>query len=102
MKRLIWSIVAIGLLVWSGLAWAVYSLLGWGGNLASSNVDILTPNPEVVEWLSWLTMFGSDVAEWFVVGVWGAGVVLALVIGFAGTRLFPQIGQLAQKFKPQQ
>jgi hypothetical protein len=46
--------------------------------------------------LSWLTMFGTGVAEWIVVGVWGFGVILALVLGFAGSRLLPGLAKLGQ------
>ncbi len=101
MTKLVWGIVAVGLVVWSALAWVVYSLLGWAGNIASSNADVLTPHPETVVWLSWLAMFGSDASAWIIAVVWGLGVIFALIAGFAGTRLFPQLGRVVQKLKVQ-
>lgn len=97
LKRILWTVIGLGLIVWSGLAWFLHSLIGWGGSVANNNVDVLTPSPEAVEWLSWLTVFGTDVGEWFVVGVWGLGVLLALVVGFAGTRLLPNLAKLSQR-----
>jgi hypothetical protein len=102
MKKLVWLIVAVAIAIWSGLAWAAHSLIGWGGTVANNNADIVTQNPEAVEWLSWLALFGSDVGSWLVIGVWGFGVLLALLIGFAGTRLFPRLGTLSQKANSQQ
>jgi hypothetical protein len=95
-KKILWAVIGIGLVVWSGLAWFVHSLIGWGGSVANRNVDVLTPSPEAVEWLSWFTMFGTDVGEWVVVGVWGLGVALALLVGFAGSRLLPGLSKLGQ------
>jgi hypothetical protein len=102
MKKIVWGVVAVGLMLWSALAWVVHSLVGWGGSLASGNVDVLTPHPEAVEWLSWLAILGTDVSEWIVIGIWGLGVIFALILGFVGTRLFPSFGLMAQKMKDQQ
>jgi hypothetical protein len=96
MKRVLWAVIGIGLVVWSGLAWFLHSLIGWGGSVANRNVDVLTPSPEAVEWLSWLTMFGTDAAEWLVIGIWGLGVAFALLLGFAGSRLLPGLSKLGQ------
>jgi hypothetical protein len=99
MKRLLWPIVGFAIVVWSGLAWLVYSLVGWGGQLASSNADIVTPHPETVEWLSWLAIFGTGVGEWLVMGVWAVGTFVAIAIGFLGGRLFPKLGGMADKLR---
>jgi ABC-type glycerol-3-phosphate transport system substrate-binding protein len=96
LKRILWVFIGFALIIWTGLAWFIHSLIGWGGSVANNNVDVLTPSPEAVEWLSWLTMFGTGVAEWIVVGVWGFGVILALVLGFAGSRLLPGLAKLGQ------
>ena len=52
-----------------------------------------------VEWLSWLALFGSGVGEWLVIAVWAVGVVVALAIGFAGSRLLPSLGGVMDKVK---
>lgn len=100
MKKLVWPVIAIGLLIWSGLAWMAHSLVGWGGNLASSNADIVTPVPEAVEWMSWIALFSTNLIEWLVIGIWAIGVVIALAIGFAGNRLLPHVGSLASRLRP--
>ena len=99
MKKLLWPIVGFGIAIWSGLAWAAHSLIGWGGQIVSSNADIVTPHAETVEWLSWLAIFGSGVGEWLIIGVWAIGVLIALALGFAGSRLLPGFSGLAQKLK---
>jgi hypothetical protein len=100
MKKLLWPIVGFAIVVWSGLAWLAYRLVSWGGHLASTNADIVTPHAETVEWLSWLAMFGSGVGEWLVLGVWAIGTFIALAIGFAGSRLFPKLPALSEKLRP--
>jgi hypothetical protein len=99
MKKLLWGVIALALVVWSGLAWVAHSLVGWGGSVASGNADIVTLNPEAVEWLSWLALFGTGVGEWLVVGVWAIGVVVALLLGAFGSRFLPQLSGLAQKLR---
>jgi hypothetical protein len=99
MKKLVWGIIAIGIALWSGLAWLAYQIVGWGGHVASGNADILTPHPETVEWLSWLAIFGTGVAEWIVLAVWAIGVVIALALGALGGRLLPHVGKLSGSLK---
>jgi hypothetical protein len=98
-KKLVWGVIGIGVLLWSGLAWIVHSLVGWGGNLASGNADVLTPHPETVEWLSWLALFGTNVGEWIVIAVWGVGVALALLIGAFSSRFTSLFGRLSEKLR---
>jgi hypothetical protein len=99
MKKAVWAVIGLGLMIWSALAWFVHSLVGWGGALASGNADIVTPHAETVEWLSWLALFGTDVGQWIVIAVWVLGVLLALVLGFAGNRILPRLGSSIQKLK---
>jgi hypothetical protein len=97
MKKLLWPVIGVFIVLWSGLAWVVHSLVGWGGHLVSSNADIVTPNPEAVEWLSWFAHSGSGIAEWLVIAVWALGVGLALLVGFASAKLLPRFGSLTQR-----
>lgn len=99
MKKLVWVVLGVGILIWSGLAWFVHSLVGWGGAVASGNADILTPVPEAVEWLSWFAIFGTNIGEWIIISVWALGVILALIIGFASSYFLPQLKGLAEKLK---
>lgn len=99
MKKLLWPVVAFCVALWSGLAWAAYQVVDWGGQIVSNNVDIVTPHPESVEWLSWFARFGSNVGESLVVGVWAVGVVIAIGLGFVGSRLLPGLGNLSESLK---
>ncbi len=89
MRKLVWVVVAALVAVWSGLAWLAHSVIGVGGNLAATNVDVIGPSPEAVEWLSWLALFGTGVGEWLVIGLWATGALFLLALGFAGNRLLP-------------
>jgi hypothetical protein len=102
MSKLLWLFVGVAIAIWSGLAWIAYGVVGWGGQVASSNADIVTAHPETVEWLSWLAMFGSGVGEWLVIGLWALGTLIALAIGFVGTRLFPKLSGLSDRLRSQQ
>src|ERR671918_334348 len=53
MKRLLWGLAWIAVLVWSLFAWGAYGLLDFFGGVAARNADIVTGHPETVEWLSW-------------------------------------------------
>jgi hypothetical protein len=99
LKKLIWTVVGFGIAIWSGLAWLAYNVVGWGGNIASSNADIVTPHPETVEWLSWLALFGIGVGEWIILIVWGIGVAIALGIGALGSRFAPRLSNLKQSIR---
>jgi hypothetical protein len=98
-KKIVWAVIGIGILLWSALAWLVHSLVGWGGSLASGNADVLTPHPETVEWLSWLAQFGTNVGEWIVIAIWGLGVALALLIGTFSSRFTSLFGRFSEKLK---
>lgn len=100
MRKMVWPFIALGLIVWSGIAWLAHSLLQWGGNVASSNVDLVPVDPETVELFSWLAVFGTDVLQWAVIGVWGLGVALALGLGFLGQKALPRLQGLGGRIKP--
>jgi hypothetical protein len=83
MRKLIWPLIALGLAIWSLIAWFAYAVIRWGGNIVSSNADQIPVEPEAVELFSWLAVFGTDILQWLVVGVWAIGAVIALGLGFA-------------------
>jgi hypothetical protein len=98
MRKLIWAIVVIALVIWSGLAWLIHSLVGFGGGLAANNADIVSNAPEAVEWLNWIALFGTGVGEWLVIGVWGLGAVALLILGFAGNTILRRFPGAMDKF----
>lgn len=89
MRTLIWllTIVAVGL--WSAIAWAAHVLIGIGGNLASSNADLLPGAPELAEWASWFAVLGTGAGEWLVIAIWAVVSAVIIAIGFLVSRLIP-------------
>lgn len=81
MRRVVWVLAWIGVAIWSLFAWGAYGLLGFFGDIAVRNADIVTRHPETVEWLSWAlaTLRGLGLAA--VIIVWG--LVSLLILGVA-------------------
>jgi hypothetical protein len=91
MRTIVWAVTALILLLWSGLAWITYELLGVGGNLVATNADIVPVDPILVEWASWLANAGTGVGEWLVVALWLIVSAIILAVGFAVTRFLPRL-----------
>lgn len=91
MRRLIWILTWVVVAVWSGIAWAVHGLLQWGGATAAANADLIPAEPLLVEWASWLTLLGTDVAGWLMIGLWACVTLVILAMGFVGARLAPRL-----------
>ena len=91
MQKLILIATVTALLVWSGVAWLVYRLIRHGGQAVASNADLLPADAELVEWASWLAVFGTVVGEWIVVIVWAAVVAAILALGLVAKWILPGI-----------
>ncbi len=91
MRTIVWAVTALMLLLWSGLAWVTYELLGVGGNLVATNADIVPVDPILVEWASWLANAGTGVGEWLVIVLWLIVSAVILAIGFVVTRFLPRL-----------
>ena len=91
MQKLILIATVTALLVWSGVAWLAYRLIRHGGHAVASNADLLPADPELVEWASWLAVFGTGVGEWVVIIVWTAVVAAMLALGFVAKWILPGI-----------
>jgi hypothetical protein len=99
MRKLVWALIGVGVMLWSALAWLAYGIVNWGGNVASGNMDQIPVDPESVELLSWLAVFGTDLAQWFIIGIWGLGVVHALGLGILGQKLMPRLQGLKDQVR---
>ena len=97
MRTLVWVLTAAILGVWSLVAWAAYALLGVGGNAVSANADLIPGSPELVEFASWLAVFGTDVGEWLIAAVWAVVSLIVLGLGFIASRLIPRATQALAK-----
>jgi hypothetical protein len=80
MKRLLWGLAWIAVLVWSLFAWGAYGLLDFFGGLAACNADIVTGHPETVEWLSWALTTLRGLGLGAIVVVWGLVSLLILAV----------------------
>lgn len=80
MKRALWVLAWIAVALWSLFAWGAYGLLDVFGDFAARNADMVTSQPETVEWLSWalVTLRGLGLAA--IVFVWGAVSLLILAV----------------------
>jgi hypothetical protein len=72
--------------LWSLFAWGAYALVGWAGELAATNADLVTGHPETVVLLSQ--------AAGLLTGVGLAGVVMVWLIGLALLLLVPVVARL--------
>ena len=78
MTRVLWffALTVVGL--WTLLAWGVYGLIGFFGDTAARNADVVTSHPAIVEWLSWGVSALRNVGLAAVLLVWG--VVSAAIL----------------------
>jgi hypothetical protein len=97
MKTLIWILFAIGLAVWSFMAWLAHTVIGFGGNIASGNADVFGLPPEAVEFVSWFAQFGAGVGEWLVIVVWALGAAIMWFTAYLLTRLLPGASRLTNE-----
>lgn len=90
MRTIVWALTVLLVLLWSGLAWVAYELVGVGGNLVASNADIVPVDPMVIEWASWLATAGTGVGEWLVVAIWAFVSLILMAVAYVITRLLPR------------
>jgi hypothetical protein len=79
-KRLLWILAWIVVVIWSLFAWGAYGLLDFFGGFAARNTDIVTGHPETVEWLSWALMTLRGLGLGAIVFVWGLVSLLILAV----------------------
>lgn len=83
MRAFILTLAAIAIGVWSLFCWAVYSLLGFAGGLASANIGLLPFPPEIVLWTVDLLGGMGGVAVWIVWGLGAAAIAIVTLIPLA-------------------
>lgn len=83
MRAFILTLAAIAIGVWSLFCWAVYSLLGFAGGLASANIGLLPFPPEIVLWTVDLLGGMGGVAVWVVWGLGTAAIAIVTLIPLA-------------------
>jgi hypothetical protein len=87
MKIVIWTLTGLVLALWSAPAWLAYTLIHMSGGWLSGNADMLAPDPQAVEFLSWLGRLGAGVGETIVIVVWAIGALIMVTVGWLFTKL---------------
>jgi hypothetical protein len=88
MSRFVWILAWTAVAIWSLLAWGAYGLLDVFGDVAVRNADVITGDPEIVEFLAWVLATLRSLGLGAVVVVWG--LISLLILGTAAilSRLF--------------
>ena len=84
MRRLITILAIVALGLWSLFAWAVYGLLGYAGEFAAANAELLLIPPEWANWGAALFSGAGGVVIWI---VWFLGAALIAVLALIASRL---------------
>jgi hypothetical protein len=88
MKTLIWLSALVLAGIWSLMCWAAHALVGYGGQRAARNADIVPYlPPELIELASSLAVAGTNVGEWLVVAVWIVGLLILAALAGIGNKL---------------
>ncbi len=92
MRTLAKGIAVVAAVVWSLVAWGSYALIGWVGQFAAQNADMVTGHPETVVFLSWAASVLTSVGL--------AGVVVAWLVGLGLILLAPAaVGALTRRMR---
>jgi uncharacterized membrane protein YhaH (DUF805 family) len=86
MKGALWWVLGVLGLIWSALAWFIYSLAGAGGAAVVSVTRWLDIDPSATQWLADGLALAGGVAQWLVVFGWLFGVVILGIIGWVAGR----------------
>jgi hypothetical protein len=80
MRHLARILAVLAVVFWSLFAWGAYALVGWVGDLVTTNADWFTGHADTVVWLSWATNLLTNIGLAGVVMVWLIGIALILAI----------------------
>ncbi len=89
MKGALWAVLGVAGLIWSALAWFIYSLAGAGGAAVVGITRWLDIDPSATQWLADGLSLAGGVAQWLVGIAWAIGVIVLFVIG----RLFSRANE---------
>ena len=78
MRRLFWVLAWVGVAFWSPFALAAYGIVNVAGSAAMRNADMLSSDPETVEWIFRVMGWVHSLSTSVVLVVWGV-VSLAIL-----------------------
>ena len=76
MRRFILVLAAIGLIIWSLLAWAASGLLGFAEGIAATSAPFIPLPPELVYWVAGLMSGAGGLLVWV---VWFIGAAIIAI-----------------------
>ncbi|WP_199555509.1 hypothetical protein [Sandaracinobacteroides hominis] len=97
MKNLIWAVLGVLGLAWSGLAWLLHGLAGAGGPLVVTLTRWFDLEPSSTQWLADGLSMAGGLAQWLVVAVWLLGAVVLLLIGWMSGRAIDSAEEAARQ-----
>jgi len=77
MRNFILVLAAIGLLIWSLLAWAASGLIGVAGGIAATTAPFIPLPPELVLWMAGLLSGAGGIVVWI---VWFLGAAVIAIV----------------------
>ncbi len=86
MKQIIWAVLAVVGLFWSGFAWLVWALAGAGGRTVVTVSGWFDIDPSATQWLADGLELAGGIAQWLVVLVWVLGVIALVIAGWLAGR----------------
>lgn len=86
MKGALWTVLGVLGLIWSALAWFLYSLAGAGGAAVVGVTRWLDIDPSSTQWLADGLSLAGGVAQWLVGLAWVLGVIVLVMIGRLAAR----------------
>ncbi len=86
MKGALWAVLGVLALIWSALAWFIYSLAGAGGAAVVGISRWLDIDPSTTQWLADGLSLAGGVAQWLVGIGWLMGIIVLAVVARLAAR----------------
>lgn len=80
MRSGLWVLLGVLALIWSALAWFVWSLAGAGGAAVVAVTRWLEIDPSATQWLADTLSLAGGVAQWLVAFGWLLGMVVLAIV----------------------
>ena len=91
MKRLVWTLVGLAALVWSGLSWGLHALAGAGSPAVVRLTRWLEMEPESTQWLADGLAMAGGLAQVLVLIGWAIGMAALAGVGWLAARAADEV-----------
>lgn len=89
MRRAVWGVAWVLVALWSMVAWALYGLVSLFGSLLARGSDLVSRDPETVEWTFWALNGVKNLGLGLVAALWAVVALAILSVAFVLSRLRP-------------